>query len=135
MSYPQPAKQATSRAFCAFNIAVFTVGTEVSSVINVAVQLQDARGQDITKPAVARVYLSDNANGHTLAATLASFTLAIGTNGVLISDATTAEIMDVLSNGSGQFDLDITQETPGVNYYLVVVMPDGSISVSPEISF
>ncbi len=132
---PQPAKQAAARAYNTFNRCAFTVGTKSGNTINVAVQLQDARGQSISQIAKAKVYLSDNADGSTLTATATTSALAVATNGVLLDIPVTGKVCEVISNALGQFDLNLIQTSGGTNYYLVVVMPDGSISVSPVVGF
>lgn len=135
MPYPQPAKQAAARAYCVAGLATFTIGAKVANVINVAVQLQDVRQQSVGQITHVEAYLSDNADGSTLTATAATSALAIGTNGVIISTLTTEKAVLVISNKTGQFDINITQTATPQAYYLAVMMPDGSIVVSPIIQF
>jgi hypothetical protein len=132
---PQPAKQAAARAYNTFNLAAMTVGAKVTNTINVAVQLQDARGQAVKQIGNCSFYLSDNADGSTLTATATSSALAIGTNGVLMVINVTGKYCDVITNASGQFDLNIIQTAGGTKYYPVVMMPDGSIIVGGAIQF
>lgn len=132
---PLPAKQAAAKAYNAFNLAAFTVGTKLTNTINVAVQLQNAHGVSLAQIAGVKAYLSDNANGSTLTATVPTSTLAIGTNGVIIGVLTTNKAVEIITNALGQFDLNVIQTVGGTNYYLVVEMPDGSIVVSPVIGF
>jgi hypothetical protein len=135
MPNPQPAKQAAARAYTAYNLSVFTVGAKATNTINVAVQLQDARGQNIAQIGYVDVYLSDNADGSTLTATVPTSPIVIGTNGVLIATPTATKAVSVITNKLGQFDLNIIQTASPVAYYMVVCMPDGSIVVSPIIQF
>jgi hypothetical protein len=132
---PQPAKQAASRAFCTFGLAAFTIGTKSSNTINVAVQLQDNRGQAIQQIGYCDVYLSDNADGTTLTATALTSNIVIGTNGVIIQTTVTEKAVAVISNKSGQFDLNLIQTASPQTYYMVVCMPDGSVVVSNAITF
>ena len=80
-------------------------------------------------------YLSDNSNGSTLTATATSSALAIGTNGVLMVINVTGKYCDVITNTSGQVDLNIIQTATPQAYYPVVLMPDGSIVVGPIVQF
>lgn len=130
---PRPAKEAVAKAFNAFQLAAFTIGAEASHTINVAVQLQDARGQAVTQITQCSCYLSDNADGSTLTATPTTSAPAIGTNGVLLGITTTGKFFDVITNKSGQFDVNIVN-TSAQNYYLVLLLPDGTILVSPIIA-
>jgi hypothetical protein len=118
-----------------FGLASFTIGTEGSNAINVAVRLKSARGQNIAQRVNAKVYLSDVATGVGLTATVPTSTVAIGTNGTILRANVTDKMFDILTDASGRFDLTIPQTAAPVTYYMVVVMPDGSISVSGAITF
>jgi hypothetical protein len=132
---PLPSKQSAARAYEAFDIVTFTIGAKAANVINVAVKLQDCRGQVPIKPCAVTLYLSDNSDGHTLTATVPTSNLAIGTNGVIIGTLTTNKCIQIVSNAAGLFDLNITQTASPVPYYMVLVMPDGRILVSSVIQF
>jgi hypothetical protein len=132
---PLPARQSAARAFNQFGLTNFLVGAKSGNVINVAVQLQDARGQTLRSLAHAKCYLSDNSDGSTLTATASTSPFAIGVNGVLLDITTTGKVFSVVSNASGQFDVNITQTAGGTNQYLVVIHPAGGITVSPIIAF
>ncbi len=133
MSYPKPAKDAAARAYNAFNMASFTIGTKSGNVINVAVALKDARGQAPQGPVVADLYLSDAAAGTAITGT--SATLAVGTNGAILAQPVSGKSAKVVTNSAGLIDLNVTQASSPVTYYLVVVFPDGSIAVSAAITF
>ena len=62
--------------------ATFTIGTEASEVINVAIQLNDLGGREITWSAGILAYLSDNSDGSTVG-TAHSTSPAIGTDGLM----------------------------------------------------
>jgi hypothetical protein len=117
-----------------FDVVKFTVGAPLSHVINVACQLQDAKGRNIAQVGFAKVYLSDSADGHTLTATALTSNFAIGTNGVILATPVSEKYTEVISNAIGQFDLNLTQ-TATQNYYLCVVLHDGSLAISPIIAF
>src|SRR5438105_521520 len=109
MPSPQPAKQSAAKAYNAFNLASFTIGAKASNTINVAVQLKGARGENVGQICLPDAYLSDNADGSTLTATVPTSTLAVGTNGVIIGVGSTNKAVRLLTNSSGQFDLNIIQ--------------------------
>jgi hypothetical protein len=112
----------------------FTVGAKLTNTINVAVQLADYRYNNIAQVAHSYVYLASTPAG-LLSAVPTSSPLVIGTNGQILLIDTVGLICRVVSNASGQFDLNIIQTAGGTPYYLVVLMPDGSIEVSPLIQF
>jgi hypothetical protein len=111
----------------------FTVGAEATNVINVAIQLSDNNSAELTARACVYAYLSDDANGDTIAGTAPSGGVAIGTDGV--ADPVTADKSFMLiSESDGDIDLDIT-ETGADTWYLVVVDPLGKLHVSDAITF
>lgn len=105
--------------------ASFTIGTEATNVINVAVKLNVQGG--------CFAYLSDNADGSTLAGTAPSGGVAIGTDGLLI-ESVTNKAWNVISESDGDFDIDIT-EAGADTWYLVLVLSDGTLAISGAITF
>lgn len=59
------------------------VAAEAANAINVAIQLKDGNGQDRTERTAVMAYLSDDANGDSVAGT-APDTVAIGTDGLMM---------------------------------------------------
>jgi len=113
--------------------ASFVVGSEAGNVINVAIQLKDADGEDLAARANVYAYLSDDANGDSIAGTAPDGGVAIGTDG--IADPITAgKSFRLGSEADGDIDLNIT-ESGADTWYLVVVLPDGSLKVSGAITF
>ena len=108
--------------------ATFTIGTEASNAINVVIQLTDFTGADLATRASIYAYLSDDAEGDDLTGTVVTTETAIGTDGVL-DIVTTKKSYMLTSESDGDIDIDITQ-TAAQNYYLVLVMPNGSLAVS-----
>jgi hypothetical protein len=115
--------------------AVFTIGTEATNVINVGVQLKDGNGKNLTVRASVRAYLSDDSHGDNLIATVTSGAVAIGTDGVLIDSGNVAKKTFLLtSEANGHLDINMTEA--GVKtVYLVIVLPDGTLKVSPAITW
>lgn len=113
--------------------ATFTIGAENANVINVAIQLTDGAGAALTQRAVVQVYLSNDANGDTIANTGTPAGLAIGTDGLyrqLVANLSGF----CTSEADGDIDLNITNTGAGTQY-LVVVLPNGSLVVSGAITF
>lgn len=117
----------------AFNNASYSVGAESSNAIAVAVQLKDG-ADNFAGRGAARVFLSDNADGSTFSATAPTSALAVGAGQSIIADAT-AKSATVVSDATGLINLTITYTTGAKTWYLVTVMPDGSLSVSGAITF
>lgn len=120
--------------FIAPDEATFTIGSESGSdVINVAVQLQDAAGDDIATRVAVWFYLSDDADGDTVVA--ATQALAIGSDGVMI-EAVSNSAGILISEADGDIDMNITgHDTDAETYYLVLIMPSGRLVVSDAIVF
>ncbi len=113
--------------------ATITVGTESANAINVAIQLTDANGADMAVRSSVRVYLSDDANGDSIAATAPTGGIAIGTDGVL--EETTADKAGfATSESDGDIDITIT-DTGTPTFYLIVVLPNGKLAASDAITF
>lgn len=117
-----------------------TVGEEAANVINVAIQLKDKAGNDLAVRAHLLAYLSDDANGDSVCATKPSTDWAIGTDGLLITmtggeaAADTGLVAHLISESDGDIDIDITNTTADT-FYLILVMPDGTLVASDAITF
>lgn len=115
-----------------FNGATFVIGVEATNIINVGVTLKDA-GHAIGVAAAVHGYLSTSATGANIAATAPSSGYAIGTNGVAIE--TIADKAGIfVSSAAGLFDINLT-EAGVATFYLVLIMPDGSLVISGAITF
>jgi hypothetical protein len=111
----------------------FTIAAEDGDVINVAIQLTDLLGNDLESAAAIGAYLSDDADGSTLTATAPDGGVAVGAAGLaipLIAD----KRFDLVTDATGAIDLDIEEAAAGT-WYLVLVMPNGSLVVSGAITF
>lgn len=136
MKYPQPAKQAAAYAYNAFDaLATAVIGTEGSNTINAAVQLKDARGNAVARVCHVRAYLSDLSTGLAITATATTSALAIGTNGAILQIPVTGKMVDIVTDASGRFDLNIIQTAAPVTYYLVICLPNGGIQVLGPVTF
>lgn len=109
----------------------FSVGAEATNVINVGIQLK--QGSNLAQRGSVFAYLSDDANGDSVAGTAPGGGVAIGTDGVAIP-VVAGKAFQLVSEVDGDIDLDIT-ETGADTWYLVVVLPSGELKVSGAITF
>lgn len=112
--------------------ATFTVGTEATDAINVAIQLKDAAGSDMAIRTGLAWYLSSDANGDAIASAT-SGGLAIGTDGLLLEWTNNVSGW-VVSEADGDIDVTITHNA-AATYYLVLVLPNGKLTASGAITF
>lgn len=112
--------------------ATFTIGAETASR-TVAIQLKDAAGADMAIRTSLFAYLSDDANGDTVAATAPSGGVAAGTDGVLIP-VVAGKAFQLVSEADGDIDVVITEEATDT-WYLVLVLPSGKLTASAAIAF
>jgi len=111
--------------------ATFVIGAEATNVINVGIQLEDERGADIAFAGSLQAYLSDDADGQTVAA--APDTVAIGTDGTLVELGT--DFYQLISETDGDIDINITEAGGADTFYLNLVMPTGKLVTSSAITF
>lgn len=112
----------------------FTVGAETGgNTINVAVQVKDADGDDMAVRSNLLMYLSDDANGDSIAGTAPSGGWAIGTDGLLIPVVANKAAL-FTSEADGDIDINIV-EAAGDTWYVVAVLPNGKLSVSGAVTF
>jgi hypothetical protein len=115
--------------------ASFVIGSEATNTINVAIQLKDADGADLAVRGSVAMYLSDDANGDSVIATVTSGAVAIGTDGLLIDTGNVAKkIFRLTSESDGDIDINIT-ESGTKTLYMVLVLPNGRLKVSGAITF
>lgn len=113
--------------------ATLTVGTQAGDVINVAIQLTDAEANNLAVRAGLFAYLSDDANGDSIAATAPSGGWAIGTDGLLIP-VVASKAAFLVSESDGDIDVSIT-EAGADTWYLILVDPAGRLIASGAITF
>ena len=111
----------------------FVIGAEAANVINVGIQLKDSAGVDLAVRGAITAYLSDDANGDSIAATAPSGGVAIGTDEVSIP-LIAGKAFQLVSEADGDIDIDITEA--GIDtWYLILAMPDGRLIASTAITF
>ncbi len=110
-----------------------TPGTDAGTTVNVAIQLKDGDGADLAERAGIFAYLSDDANGDSLAGTAPSGGWAIGTDGLLIP-VVAGKAAWLVCEADGDIDITIT-EAAAATWYLILVLPTGELVPSAVITF
>lgn len=114
-----------------FNGASFSLSAEISDTIVVSVQLKDA-SNNVAQRVSGICYISDDANGDSIAAT-APTSVTAGTDGALQA-LVAGKVFLFTSEADGQLDVSIERTVADV-FYLVIVSPDGSRIISQAITF
>jgi hypothetical protein len=114
--------------------ASFTIGAEASNAINVAIQLKYDKSRADTVRRSVFAYLSDDANGDSIVATVPDGGWAIGTDGLLIP-VVTSKAAHLTSESDGDIDVTITHAAGAKTVYLILVMPNGRLVASSAITF
>lgn len=109
------------------------VGAQAGDDINVAIQLKDSAGADLAVRGSVLAYLSDDANGDSIAGTAPSGNVVIGTDGLAIP-LVAKKCFLLTSEADGDIDITIT-EAGADTWYLILVMPDGKLVASDAITF
>jgi hypothetical protein len=115
----------------AWDSVSITVAAIVGDVINVALQFK-LDGVDVAERVSVFAYLSDDANGDSVAATAPTGGVTIGTDGVAIP-LVAGKAFQLISEADGDLDLDV-EDSGADTWYLVIVLPDGSLQVSGAIA-
>ncbi|MCB1463254.1 MAG: hypothetical protein KDJ90_12705 [Nitratireductor sp.] len=113
--------------------AEITVGAEAGNAINVAIQLKDSAGDDLAVRGSLMAYLSDDANGDSIAGTAPDGNVAVGTDGLLIPIVADKAFW-LTSEADGDIDLNVG-ESGADTWYLILVLPDGTLVASDAITF
>lgn len=131
------ASKATSRSnlgvYEKMGTPAFVIGAQAGDVINVGIQLKDSAAADLAVRGALFAYLSDDANGDSVAGTAPDGGVAIGTDGVAIP-IVAGKAFQLVSEADGDIDLNIT-EAGADTWYLILVMPDGKLVASNAITF
>lgn len=112
--------------------AVMTVSAETTNVVSVGIQLNDAEGNALAVRGSVLAYLSDDANGDSIATTAPDGGVAIDTDGLLIPIVAN-KAFQLVSEADGDIDLTVT-ETGDATWYLIIVLPTGLLLASDAIT-
>lgn len=108
------------------------VGSIAGDVINVTLQLNDADGAALATRASVFAYLSDDANGDSVAGTAPTGGVAVGTDGLAIPLVADKAFL-LVSEADGDIDLDV-EDSGADTWYLIVVLPNGKLVASDAIT-
>jgi len=116
--------------------ATFTIGAEVSNVINVGIQLfkDAAKTKELDGAAAVLFYLANDAAGDTPTSSAPDGGIAIGANGTMIEWSANLSGL-VVSEADGDIDIDVTHAAGALTVYLVLVTPTGERIISDAITF
>lgn len=129
----EASKNAPFEAANLVDIISFTVGADAGTTVNVALVFKNPNGEVIAQRGAVEAYLSDDANGDSIAASAPSGGVAIGTNGLAIP-VVTSKAWLLTSESNGLLDLTIT-EAGAATWYLIVRLPNGKLTASGAIVF
>ena len=114
--------------------ATLVVGAEGGgTTINVAIQLKDLAGDDLAVRGSVLAYLSDDANGDSIAAAAPSGGWAIGTDGLLIP-VVANKCAQLVSEADGDIDVNVV-EAGAATWYVILVLPNGKLKASGAVTF
>jgi len=113
--------------------ATIVVGADAGTTVAVTIQLTDADGTDLAVRGNVFGYLSDDATGDSIAGTAPSGGVAVGTDGLAIP-LIAGKAWRFTSEADGDIDLVVT-EAGADTWYLVLVFPNGLLTVSDAITF
>jgi len=111
-----------------------TVGAEAGNAIDVAVQLNDPEGKALSEVGVVDFYLSDDAAGIIPTAAVPDGGIAVGAAGGVIETLADAA-GKLITDADGLVNLVIDDTTGTPTWYLVIVSPDGNLTISDAITF
>ena len=112
----------------------YVIGAEAGNAINVGIQLVDAAGTNVAELAALSAYLSDDIGGIGISASAPSAGVAIGTDGAILLEHTADLGWLLQSEADGHSDVDLNH-VGAATWYLVVVLPNGTLAVSAAITF
>ncbi len=114
---------------------VYVIGAEAGNHINVGVQLVDVAGTNVAELVAVNAYLSDDVTGIGISAAAPDVDTLIGTDGAFLVVHTADLAWLVQSEADGHIDIDINDVTGTPTWYLVVILPNGTLAVSAAITF
>ena len=110
----------------------FTVGGSHTDTVNVAVQFTDAWGKDLAHSVAGLFYLADDTAGLVFTASGPDGANAIGTDGAAV-EIIADQLWAFNTEADGQFDFNVKHTGGAVDWYLVVILPNGRLAVSSKI--
>ena len=114
--------------------ASITVGATHTDTIAATIQLKDYLGNDLTTAGTVLAYLASDSLGLDVNATALTTAMTIGTDGSL-SLLVAHSVYLLTSEADGDIDITFGYTTGALNFYLVLVMPNGKRIVSSAFAF
>lgn len=111
----------------------YTIGAESGNTITVSCQFKDVNGDDMARACVVRQYLAEDATGQAVEA--AATSLAVGTDGTILVEEVSNAVWTAVTEADGDLDIVVGDAVGVDTYYLITVLPNGTISASGAITF
>lgn len=102
---------------------------ETGDARTATITMKTDRGEAIAQRAALHAYLSDDAEGDGLCASAPSSGVIIGANGSLI-EPISDKVFILISDAAGVVKITLT-EVSTKTFYLVIILPDATLSVTP----
>lgn len=103
-----------------------------TNIALVTFQAKDGAGNNVAKPVVMDIWLSDAAAGGALTATSASGAVAAGASGTDLSAMVAKKAIRVLTDATGKYILSIT-DTAKTGFYPCCQLPNGVVTVGTQL--
>jgi hypothetical protein len=129
----KPTSRANLGVYEKMGTPAIVVGAQAGADINVTIQLKDSAGADLAVRGHVLAYLSDDANGDSIAGIAPDGGAAIGADGLAIP-LVAGKAFQLVSEADGDIDITIT-ESGADTWFLILVMPDGKLVASGAITF
>jgi len=113
--------------------ATITVGADAGTTVTNHIQFEDGNGADLAQRCAVMAFLSDDANGDSIAATAPDGGVAAGSDGFMTAIVADKQFW-LFSEADGDMDIVVTESATDT-WYLVVVMPNSTYVVSDPIAF
>lgn len=110
--------------------ASLVVGAEAGNVINVAIQLKDEKGRDLSAIGIVQAYLSDDSAGDGVCTTAPDSDIAVGTDGTILGELVADKIFLLQSEADGDIDLDIGETSTGTWYFCLIIPSSGLLKIA-----
>jgi len=114
--------------------AVITVGATHTDTIAATIQLYDYLGNELAVAGTVMAYLASDADGLDMNTTALTTDMAIVTDGSL-QILLASKVYLLTSEADGDIGITISYTTGALNFYLVLVMPNGKRIVSSAFAF
>lgn len=116
------------------NAVVWNITAEAANARTLKIQFYARNGREMQRPCAVLAYVSSSATGDAIEAASGTLSVAAGTDGALVELSTDNGYL-LIPEADGDMDVTITQTSGADTHYLVIVMPNGDLIVSPAVDF